>query len=186
VRSSTPATSTSTGRTRGGREVANRAVNSDTGGTTPSASTQAQTQTAAKPTPREEAMDNWEFMVLDVSVADQHGFSFAAPTSTTKARTELPDYSFQRCLLHPRFLCRSLVSHVCHGICLGNQVEGGGTSAGGKSLEIVMARQPSFRGGAFFFVIFKLCNIRQQKFRCPEAIVCSRLVLLVLLGLIRM
>ena len=71
---SAPATS-STGR-RGG-QVANQAVNSDAG-ITRSASTQA--QTAAKPTPREEeAMDNSECMVLDVSAADQHaGFSLAA------------------------------------------------------------------------------------------------------------
>lgn len=115
---STPATSTA-GR-RGG-QVANGAVNSDAGTTKRSASTQA--QTTAKPTPRtrEEAMDNWEFMVLDVSAANQPWILFI---SSTRAGTELPDYSLQRCLLHPRFLCRSLVSHVCHGFCLGNQVEG--------------------------------------------------------------
>lgn len=70
---SAPATSSS-GR-RGG-QVTNQAINSEAG-TTRSASTRA--QTAVKPTPREEqAMDNWDFMVLDVSAADQHGFSSAA------------------------------------------------------------------------------------------------------------
>ena len=69
-------------------------------------------------------MDNWEFMVIDVSGAATRSAWLLFFNSSISAETELPDYSLQICLLHPRFRCRSLVNHVCHRFYLGNQVGG--------------------------------------------------------------